>query len=82
MPGADLTLELITHRFTAASKDVLQGWYPSTRLEMEEELRTLKRTKFGARKFVYPKPVMDDLRAFFEREVSRRLGGARILYFT
>ncbi len=78
----DLVLELITHRFTATSKDVLRGWYPSTRLEMEEELRTLKRTKFGGRKFVYPKPMMDDLRAFFEDEVPRRLGDARILYFT
>ncbi len=56
MNGAagDVTVELITHRFTATSKGVLEGWYPSTALEMDEERRALKRTKFGARKFVYP----------------------------
>ncbi len=81
--GVDLTVELITHRFTASSKDVLLGWYPRTALEMDEEVRALKRTKFGGQKFVYPRPVMDELRAFFEVEVPRRLPhGARILYFT
>ncbi len=79
----DLTVELITHRFTASSKDVLLGWYPRTKLEMDEEVRALKRTKFGGQKFVYPRPVMGELRAFFEAEVPRRLpAGARILYFT
>jgi len=28
LPGADPTVECITHRFTAGSKDVLLGWYP------------------------------------------------------
>ena len=32
----DLTVECITHRFTAGSKDVLLGWYPRTKLEMDE----------------------------------------------
>jgi spore photoproduct lyase len=81
--GADLTVELITHRFTAGSKEVLEGWYPASRLEMDEEARTVKRTRFGARKFVYPREVMAELRGFFEAEVPRRLGAdARILYFT
>ena len=30
----DLSVELITHRFTPGSKDVLLGWYPATKLEM------------------------------------------------
>jgi spore photoproduct lyase len=78
----DLTVELITHRFTATSKDVLTGWYPRTKLEMDEEVRTRKRTKFGGRKFVYPKPVMTELRAFFEERIAERLPAARVLYFT
>ena len=77
----DLTLELITHRFTPTSKNVLLGWYPATRVEMDEERRALKRGKFGARKHVYPRAELDEAREFFEREVPRRLGG-RILYFT
>ncbi len=78
----DLTVELITHRFTPTSKEVLSGWYPATRLEMDEEVRTLKRTKFGSRKFVYPREVMTELREFFERAIGERLPAARILYWT
>ncbi len=76
----DLTAELITHRFTAGSRAVLQGWYPATVLEMDEEVRTLKRTKFGAEKFVYPKAVMAERKAFFAVELAAR--GVRVLYFT
>ncbi len=28
VPDLDLTAEIITHRFTPASKEVLLGWYP------------------------------------------------------
>jgi spore photoproduct lyase len=80
--GLDLTVELITHRFTASSKSVLTGWYPKTKLEMDEEARALKRTKFGGEKFVYPRPVMKELQAFFAAEIEARLPGARLLYFT
>jgi len=82
VPGLDLTVELITHRFTETSKQVLLDWYPATKLEMAEEQRSVKRTKFGSRKHVYPAPVMRDLRQFFEREIAERLPGARLLYFT
>jgi len=78
----DLTVELITHRFTAAAKNVLTGWYPKTKLDMDEEVRALKRTKFGGEKFVYPRPVMKDLQAFFAEQIDARLPGARLLYFT
>ncbi len=33
-PGADVTAELIAHRFSPGSRDVLLGWYPATGLEM------------------------------------------------
>ena len=78
----DLTVELITHRFTATSKEILSGWYPATRLEMDEEVRTLKRTKFGAKKYVYPRGTMVELRGFLESEIAATLPGARILYWT
>ncbi len=82
LPDLDLTVEAITHRFTASSKDVLQGWYPRTRLEMDETQRTRKRTKFGSTKFVYPRELMTELRLWFQDAVAARLPGAPLLYWT
>ena len=80
--GADLTVELITHRFTPGSKEVLMGWYPATKLEMDEAVRTVKRNKFGGRKYVYPKELMAEMKAWFGDAVRDRLPGARVLYWT
>jgi len=82
VPGADLTVELITHRFTPRSRDVLLGWYPRTRLEMDEDLRRAKRGRFGAVKHVYPAPVMAELRGWFTTALHDRLPAARVLYWT
>ena len=81
VPDVDLTAEVITHRFTATSKQVLEGWYPRTKLEMDEGLRSAKRSKFGGVKYVYPRDTMRELRAWFDREVPARLP-ARLLYQT
>jgi spore photoproduct lyase len=80
--NCDLTFELITHRFTPGSKDVLLSWYPKTTLDLDEEKRTVKRNKFGGTKYVYPREVMSELRRFFEREISARFPQAQILYWT
>jgi spore photoproduct lyase len=82
VPDLDLTVECITHRFTAASKDVLLGWYPRTRLEMDETQRSRKFGKFGAAKYVYPKDTMSELRSWFTREVDQTLPQAQLLYWT
>jgi spore photoproduct lyase len=78
----DLTVECITHRFTPRSKDVLLDWYPRTKLEMDEDLRTIKRGKYGSVKHVYPRDVMRELRTWFEQELSKRLPDAKLLYWT
>ena len=78
----DLTVELITHRFTPGSKEVLLSWYPKTTLDLREEARTQKRTKFGGFKYVYPKDPMREMRAWFEGEIGRVLPIARVLYWT
>ncbi len=78
----DLTAELITHRFTPGSKEVLLGWYPKTTLDLAEETRAEKRTKFGGFKYVYPKDTMAGMRSFMEEELHRQLPAARILYWT
>ncbi len=78
----DLTVELITHRFTASSKVVLQSWYPRSRLDLSEESRVEKRTRFNAIKHVYDSVTMTEVRAFFERSLGEKLPKARLLYFT
>jgi spore photoproduct lyase len=82
VPGLDLTVEMITHRFTSKSKDVLLGWYPRTGVEMDEDLRRAKRGRFATVKYVYPPPIMSELRGWFEQELARRLPLARVLYWT
>jgi spore photoproduct lyase len=82
VPGLDLTAELITHRFTPGSKEVLLGWYPRTRLEMDETARSRKTGRFGAVKYVYPREVMAQLRSWFEHSLTDRLPACRVLYWT
>ncbi len=78
----DLTAELITHRFTPKSKEVLAGWYPGSALEMDEAQRARKMTKFGSVKWVFPKEQMAEMRATLEAALTRRLPAARLLYWT
>ena len=78
----DLTFELISHRFTPKSKTVLQSWYPKTKLDLDEEKRSLKRNKFGGVKYVYDSDTMKTLRRFFESEIAKRFPQGRILYWT
>ncbi len=80
--GVDLTAELITHRFTPKSKEVLAGWYPGSPLEMDEAQRARKMTKFGSVKWVFPKEQMAEMRGTLETALARRLPDARLLYWT
>ena len=81
-PWPDLTAELITHRFTPGSREVLTGWYPGSSLEMDEAARTRKTTKFGSPKFVFPAGEMRIMRATLEASLARHLPQARVLYWT
>jgi spore photoproduct lyase len=78
----DLTFELISHRFTPGSKEVLRSWYPQSKLDMDESKRSVKHNKFGSTKYVYDSDTMKTLRCFFEREIQERFPQARILYWT
>ena len=81
-PAADLTVELITHRFTPGSKRVLCGWYPNSALEMDEAARAEKRHKHGGVKYVLRAESMRAVRAWFTRAIAERLPGGRVLYWT
>ncbi len=78
----DLTFELISHRFTPGSKEVLQSWYPHSKLDMDESQRSVKRNKFGGLKYVYDADTMKALRQFFEWEIRTRFPHAQLLYWT
>ena len=82
VPDLDLTAEVITHRFTPKSKDVLLGWYPRTKLEMDEDQRSQKRSKFGGVKYVFPKETMAELRSWFTDTLDELLPEAQLLYWT
>ncbi len=82
VPDLDLTAELITHRFTPKSKTVLQGWYPRSDLDLAEDSRSRKLTKFGSTKFVYPAPLMREMRTALTDLLASRLPLAKILYWT
>lgn len=82
IPHLDLTAEVITHRFTPSSKDVLLNWYPRTKLEMDEASRSAKRSKFGGVKYVYPRDTMTDLKGWFGERLREQLPEARLLYWT
>ncbi len=78
----NLTFELITHRFTPGSKEVLMEWYPNTSLDMDETGRATKRNKFGGTKFVYSREIMDEMKTFFYREIKSKFPESTILYWT
>jgi spore photoproduct lyase len=80
--SCNLTFELITHRFTPGSKDVLLSWYPNTSLKMDEAARSVKTNKFGGRKFVYQNDMMDELKKYFYQEIGLKFPDAKILYWT
>ncbi|WP_199199264.1 spore photoproduct lyase family protein [Amycolatopsis sp. CA-128772] len=82
VPGLDLTVECITHRFTPGSREVLTGWYPRTKLEMDPERRSRKFGKYGSVKYVYQRDDMRELRTWFGQALAQRLPAARALYWT
>lgn len=78
----DLTFELITHRFTPKSKEVLQTWYPNSKLDLESANRSQKRNKFGGVKYVYERDTMTELKEFIQAQIANNFPQAEILYWT
>ncbi len=78
----DLTIEMITHRFTPKSKLVQLGWYPKTSLDLDESTRAKKMTKFGSTKFVYANGILSEMHEWFVKNLGKELPGAQLLYWT
>ncbi len=49
---------------------------------LDDAGRAVKRTKFGGAKYVYPAPLMREMRAWFDQELDAALPQARLLYWT
>ncbi|SFE93624.1 spore photoproduct lyase [Paenibacillus algorifonticola] len=79
---ADLTFELIQHRFTKTAKNVIVRRYPRTKLEMDIEKRKYKWGRWGQGKYVYPTEQADALRLFISERIFEHFPQAKIEYFT
>ncbi|WXJ86534.1 Spore photoproduct lyase [Moorella humiferrea] len=77
----DLTLELITHRFTKKAKTAIETLFPKTELPLDEEDRSFKYGQFGYGKYVYPAKVKTEMESFFKEMVATYLPQATIEYF-
>ena len=72
---------VITHRFTPGSKEVLLGWYPRTRLEMDEDAAHAEARQVRRGEVRLPADVMAELRAWFETALAEPPGRPH-LYWT
>lgn len=77
-----MTFELIQHRFTGVAKDLILERFPKTKLDMEEEKRSLKWGRFGRFKYVYPKEQAEDIKQYLISLIEERFPNAHIKYFT
>jgi len=69
-------------RFTAAAKELILQRFPNTRLDMDEEKRSLKWERFGRYKYVYPKEQAEEIRGYLTSQILEKFPEARIQYFT
>lgn len=77
---ADLTFELITHRYTPKAKALITERFPETDLPMDETERRWKYGQFGYGKYLYPKEPMDAAAEFFRAEIGRLFPRAAVQY--
>ncbi len=79
---ADLTFELITHRFTASAKRVILERFPNTQLDLDEANRRKKFGKYGLTKYIYPEAAYAELKANIQTMLSKYFPTSKIEYFT
>ncbi len=75
-----LSFELISHRFTARAKELIQSRFPQCRLDLDETRRRVKWGRYGHRKFVYPAGELKELWRRLHQGIARRFPSARIVY--
>jgi spore photoproduct lyase len=79
---ANITFELIQHRFTKPAKRVIEQRYPKTKLDLNEENRQYKWGRYGIGKYVYPKDEQEHIQELFQRQLAKNFPESSIDYFT
>lgn len=77
-PEADLTFELIMHRFTTKARNIIEARYPETQLDFSMKNREHK----GFGKYVYKEDTAKELETFMRNKVQQYFPNANIEYFT
>ncbi len=77
---ADLTFELITHRYTPKAKALITERFPETDLPMNEEGRRWKYGQFGYGKYIYDKDPMTRASEFFHEHIEKLFPGGSVQY--
>lgn len=79
--GKNISLEIITHRYTERAKNIINQAYPDHDLPMEDEKRQFKYGQFGYGKYLYPKEEREKLKEFLSQIIEEQLPAAEIKYF-
>lgn len=78
----EMSFELIQHRFTKAAKELIVQRFVNTVLDLDEDKRLLKWGPYGKFKYVYKKPVSENLRGYVSKIIKDCFPEAIIEYFT
>lgn len=78
---ADLTFELISHRFTKRAKGNILDLFPETTLPLEEGDRKYKYGQFGYGKYIYPEQEMQQMKNHMKSELAKLFPQAKVEYF-
>ena len=76
----EISLEIITHRFTTKAKNLINEIFPGNDLPMDEATRRYKYGQFGYGKYIYPEDKMKSIKSWFLEEVEKTIPGAKIEY--
>lgn len=80
LAAADLTFELITHRFTPRAKALITDRFPETTLPMAAEERRWQWGQFGYGKYVYPREELNEAEVFFRTRIAALFPAGRVQY--
>jgi len=78
----EVSFELIQHRFTKAAKELIIQRFKDTKLDLNEEKRLLKWGPYGKFKYVYKKPVSEEIENYVSELINNNFKNAIIEYFT
>lgn len=76
----ELEFEIISHRYTSTAKNSILSIFENTTLPMNEEARSYKYGQFGYGKFVYKKEDLNNMKLFFNGEISKIFKFSSIKY--